>query len=92
MRKFIMLFAISILLCSCATTDKNSLSMYEKAMRYDALEPMCLEDAFVIGFATGYFGFEKWGEMLKALDEHCQEPGKCTTFPYTHKNKEGVKE
>jgi len=82
MKILITLFIILISLCSCTST--KNISMYEKAMRYDVIEPMCMEDAFMIGFATGYFGNEKWGEMLEALKEHCKEPGKCTTYPHTH--------
>ena len=63
----LLICTLTIMMLACTPVAKNVVPDNEKIMRYDAMHELCMEDAYIIGFATGYFGREVWVGMLHEM-------------------------
>lgn len=59
-----------LILIGCAAQPRLLVPDEEKIMRYDAIKRMCMEDAYLIGFAASYLGDEEWRKLIRAFKEH----------------------
>lgn len=78
MKAILILASLFMIVTGCVAPCKSPyvdyrITEYEAAQYYVAMQPMCLEDAYTIGFASGYFGNEQWAVMIQAMKDRRAE-------------------
>jgi hypothetical protein len=76
MKILIAISLIAIVGCATVPEDRNNpwrMTEHEKAITFEAMQQVCWEDAYTMGFARAYFGREAWNAMIDEMNQKREE-------------------